>query len=66
MLAQELEQVDSTMVINTDESRLGVDHIKYVDPSNFTYMLINAVKELKAENEQLRQRLEALERKVGQ
>lgn len=71
VLAQELEQVDSTMVINTEESRNGVDHIKYVDSSNFTYMLINAVKELKhendvrrAENETLRHRLDALEQRL--
>lgn len=62
VLAQELEQIDSTMVTNSQDSRGGVDNIKYVDASNFTYMLINAVKELKAENDQLRQRLEALER----
>ena len=60
VLAQELEQVAPEMVRTTDDSKNGVDHIKYVDASNFTFMLINAVKTLKQENDELRKDLREL------
>ena len=62
VLAQELEQVAPEMVRTTDDSKNGVDHIKYVDASNFTFMLINAVKTLKQENDARRRENDALQK----
>ena len=60
VIAQELKEVAPYMV-----GTFEMDSTEYfdVDNSAMTYMLINAVKELKAENEELRTRMELLEKK---
>ncbi len=71
VVAQELKKVAPFMVqdkevtlMNDDEKVLGNKNFLQVDPSAFTYMLINAVKELKHENDLLKNRLDALEKKI--
>ena len=39
----------------------NINDFKEIDPNELTYMLINAVKELKAENDILKARIAALE-----
>ena len=36
----------------------GIEDFKIIDPNEITYMLINAVKELKAENDRLKTELQ--------
>jgi hypothetical protein len=65
VLAQELEKIFPSMV----SSRRGKLHptdtneidIKQVDANDFTFMLINSVKELSAQNEALQKRVKVLE-----
>ena len=66
-IAQEVEKVIPTMV--TESNTHGIKDFKQVDANEVTYMLINAVKELKAENKTLKtentlmlKRLESLEK----
>ncbi len=55
LIAQEVEKIIPTMV-NTKPTN-GIEDFKIIDPNEITYMLINAVKELKAENESLKAEL---------
>lgn len=59
VIAQEVEAVFPEVVISP-----GGEGYKTVDYSKLTAVLIEAVKELKAENDALKQRLEALEKAV--
>ena len=58
VLAQDLERVAPFMVETSPkklhEKDAGETNLKTVDPSAFTYMLINAVKELSQQNRELR------------
>jgi len=61
VVAQELEPILPFMV-TTHAEKLHPDdkqptELKQVDPSAFTYLLINAVKELSAENKQMKRLL---------
>ncbi len=59
LIAQEVEQVVPSMVHDIEVN--DISDFREIDPNEITYMLINAVKELKAENEALKARIEALE-----
>ncbi len=59
LIAQEIEKVVPTMVI--EKQVQNIIDFKEIDPNELTYMLINAVKELKNENNILKARLAALE-----
>ena len=61
LIAQELEEVVPSMV--TEIEVQNINDFKEIDPNELTYMLINAVKELKAENDDIRARISALEAK---
>ncbi|MDZ4750208.1 MAG: tail fiber domain-containing protein [Flavobacteriales bacterium] len=63
VIAQDLQKISPKMVNECEMEMLDGTKGEYlnVDPSAFTYMLINAVKELKAENEALKKRLDVLE-----
>jgi len=61
LIAQELEEVVPSMV--TEIEVQNINDFKEIDPNELTYMLINAVKELKAENDDIRVRISALEAK---
>jgi len=65
ILAQEIETVLPGTVKTVDDSKgeSGLSDLRLFDVSELTFTLINAVKELKAENEALRARVEALENK---
>ncbi len=63
LIAQEVEKVVPTMIVEMGEVN-GIKDFKAVDPSELTYMLINAVKELKAENELLKKQNEAIIEKI--
>jgi len=56
LIAQEVEEIVPTMVLTRETN--NIKDFKVIDPNELTYMLINAVKELKAENETLKQELE--------
>ena len=61
LIAQEVEKVVPSMV---NEIEVGdIKDFKSVDPNEIIYMLINSVKELKKENEELKARLDKLETK---
>jgi hypothetical protein len=64
VIAQDLEKVLPFMVSSQKrklrESDRDVTEIKEVDPSAFTYVLINAVKELSTQNQQLAQQVSLL------
>jgi hypothetical protein len=62
VIAQELQKVSPDMVKEAELELIDGSTGDYlsVDPSAFTYMLINAVKELKAENEALQTELASL------
>ncbi len=66
MLAQEIESVLPGTVITIDDSdgKSGLDDLRLFDASELTFTLINAVKELKAENDTLKATLEALAKNV--
>ncbi len=59
LIAQEVEKVVPAMVSEIKVNDIG--DFKEINPNEVTYMLINAVKELKAENDALKARIEALE-----
>jgi hypothetical protein len=63
LIAQEVQDVVPEMVHPYKFQSIGdkLIDVLAVDPSDLTYMLINAVKELDAENQQLKARLAALE-----
>jgi hypothetical protein len=63
LIAQEVQDVVPEMVHPYKFQAIGdkLLDVLAVDPSDLTYMLINAVKELEAENHQLKARLAALE-----
>ncbi len=58
-IAQEVEKIAPTMVTEADMH--GLKDFKQVDTNEVTFMLINAIKELKAENESLKKRFEKIE-----
>ena len=59
LIAQEVEKVVPSMV---SEIEVGdMKDFKSVDPNEIIYMLVNSVKELKKENEKLKERLDKLE-----
>jgi hypothetical protein len=55
VIAQEIEQILPDVV---KEESTGV---KSVNPDNITWYLVNAIKELKSQNEDLKSRIETLE-----
>lgn len=59
VIAQELQKIVPSMVSETELELTNGSNENYltVDPSAFTYMLINAVQELKRENDDLRNEL---------
>jgi hypothetical protein len=63
LIAQEVQDVVPEMVHPYKFQAIGdkLIDVLAVDPSDLTYMLINAVKELDAENQQLKARLAAME-----
>jgi hypothetical protein len=63
LIAQEVQDVVPEMVHPYQFQAIGdkLLDVLAVDPSDLTYMLINAVKELDAENQQLKARLAAVE-----
>jgi hypothetical protein len=63
LIAQEVQDVVPEMVHPYKFRAIGdkLLDVLAVDPSDLTYMLINAVKELDAENQQLKARLAAME-----
>lgn len=64
VIAQEVEQVVPSMVTVQKKKMGDLTDIKAVDPNEFTYMLINAVKELKAANDDLQQQINELKQQV--
>ena len=63
VIAQELEKVVPTMVNTTNEKINGVEGIKSVDGNEYTFMLINAVKELSQKVEKLEAEIKTLKSK---
>jgi hypothetical protein len=63
LIAQEVQDIVPEMVHPYKFQAIGdkLMDVLAVDPSDLTYMLINAVKELDAENQQLKARLAAVE-----
>jgi hypothetical protein len=65
VIAQELEPIVPAMISPRPTKLHKEDDkdtdIKHVDPSEFTYLLINSVKELKAQNDALNDRVRLLE-----
>jgi hypothetical protein len=65
VLAQELEKIFPSMVTSLRGKLHPTDtedmDIKQVDANDFTFLLINSVKELSAQNDALRDRIKALE-----
>ena len=66
ILAQEIEQVLPGTVHTIDDSTgaTGLSDLRLFDASELTFTLINAVKELKTENDSLKAQLEALMERV--
>lgn len=67
VIAQDVEKVAPSL-IKKQKVQLHPDdkeqtEIKAVDYGSFTYLLINAVKELKKENDELKKRIEKLEKR---
>ncbi len=62
VIAQEVQEVAPYMVHEVMIQKKGfeTDTVLSVDPSAFTYILINAVKELKQENEALKRELKEM------
>jgi len=67
LIAQEVQDVVPEMVHPYKFQAIGdrLLDVLAVDPSDLTYMLINAVKELDAENQQLKARLAAIESRLS-
>jgi hypothetical protein len=67
LIAQEVQDVVPEMVHPYKFQAIGdkLMDVLAVDPSDLTYMLINAVKELDAENQQLKARLAAIESRLS-
>jgi hypothetical protein len=67
LIAQEVQDVVPEMVHPYKFQAIGdkLIDVLAVDPSDLTYMLINAVKELDAENQQLKARLAAIESRLS-
>ena len=64
LIAQEVEQVLPRTVPDFDDSaNSGIQDKKQFDSSESLWTLVNAVQELKEENEALKARIEALEQK---
>lgn len=63
VVAQELENIAPYMVEQTNYN--GVTDIRFVDNQAYTFLLINAVKELKKQNEELQKRVNRLEQKIN-
>ncbi len=64
LIAQEVEQVlPSTVSDFDDSSNSGIQDKKQFHSSEILWTLVNAVRELKEENEALKARIEALEQK---
>jgi len=61
VVAQELQQVLPDMVTETSSESVGGNSLLVVDPSNFTFALINAVKEQQQAIEKLRNKTRKLE-----
>ena len=62
VVAQELEKVAPYMVHQTSHNDLN--DVRYVDNQAYTFLLINAVKELKKQNEQQQQLIESLMKRI--
>ena len=63
VIAQELEKVVPTMVNTTNEKINDVEGVKSVDGNEYTFMLINAVKELSQKVEKLEAEIKTLKNK---
>ena len=65
VIAQELEKVFPSMVVSHSDKLHPTDtentDIEQVNANDFTFILINSVKELSAENKALRERMKAIE-----
>jgi hypothetical protein len=61
VVAQDLEKVAPYMVHQTTHNNMN--DVRYVDNQAYTFLLINSVKELKKQNEDLQKRLDKLEKK---
>ena len=67
LIAQEVESVDQSLITQTnrhlDDSKnnILVENIKAINYNEITALLIESIKELKLENEHMRQRLDSLE-----
>ena len=62
VVAQELEKVAPYMVHQTSHNEMN--DVRYVDNQAYTFLLINAVKELKNKNEQQQQLIESLMKRI--
>ena len=64
VIAQELEKIVPTMVGTTRENISGKDQeVKFVDGNEYTFMLINAIKEQQKQIEELKAEVNALKNK---
>jgi hypothetical protein len=61
-IAQEVEKVVPSMVTEADMH--GIKDFKQIDANEVTFMLINAVKELKTENKTLKTQNEAMKKRL--
>jgi hypothetical protein len=61
VIAQDVEKVMPEVVHNMENNDMGMQGYKYVDYDKLTPLLIESVKELKKENDDLRARIERLE-----
>ena len=65
VIAQEVERIVPSMVTIQNDKVGDLTDVKAVDPNEFTYMLINAVKELKEMNDDLRKQIDELKRQMN-
>ena len=67
LIAQEVESVDTSLITQTNrhlddgKNNILVENIKAINYNEITALLIESIKELKLENEHMRQRLDSLE-----
>jgi hypothetical protein len=61
LIAQEVEQVFPNLVMEDNEELNGIKNPKMIKNSVIPYILLKAIQELKAENDSLKARIEALE-----